>query len=102
MVSTPWLSSKRPRRDPRRGAALAITGLALVVILPMIGLGIDGATLYLIRARLSQAADAAALAGARSLSRGSDINSQRANANSVAFKYYAANFPTGFWATTNR
>jgi Flp pilus assembly protein TadG len=78
-----------------------IVGLSCVVLVPVIGLGIDGASLYLIRARLSHAADAAALAGARSLNTGADVASQRASATAVAAKYFAANFPAGYWSTNN-
>jgi Flp pilus assembly protein TadG len=88
-------------RRNQRGAALLATGLAMIVIVPAIGLGIDGAALYAVRARLSQAVDASVLAGARSLSSGADISSQTANATATATKYFYANFPTGFFGTTN-
>lgn len=84
-----------------RGVALASTALAMIVLVPVIGLAINGATLYLVRARLSQAIDAAALAGARSLSSGADIASQAASAQQVATRFFYANFPAGFWGTTN-
>jgi Flp pilus assembly protein TadG len=90
----------RNRRN-QRGAALLATGLALIVIVPAIGLGIDAATLYAVRLRLSQGVDAAVLAGARSLSSGASVNSQQANATAMATKYFYANFPTGFFGTTN-
>ena len=73
----------------------------MMVLIPIVGLGIDGATLYAIRMRMSQAVDAAALAGARSLNAGQDLNSQTAAAQAVALKYLHANFPAGFWGSTN-
>jgi Mg-chelatase subunit ChlD len=77
------------------------TGLAIIVIVPAIGLAIDGASLYAVRVRLSQAVDASTLAGARSLSTGVDIPSQTASATATATKYFYANFPAGFFGTTN-
>jgi Flp pilus assembly protein TadG len=73
----------------------------MAVLVPVVGLGIDGATLYLVRAKLSQAIDASALAGARSLNTGADISSQAANAQQVATRFFYANVPPGFWGTTN-
>ena len=89
------------RNSSRSGVALVLVALSSVVLVPIVGLGVDGASLYLIRARLSAAADAGALAGARSLSRGADLQSQRANAEAVAGRYFAANFPAGYWGTNN-
>jgi Mg-chelatase subunit ChlD len=88
-------------RKKQRGAALLATGLAIVVIVPAIGLAIDGGSLYAVRVRLSQAVDASVLAGARSLSTGVDIPSQTASATATATKYFYANFPAGFFGTTN-
>ncbi len=75
--------------------------MVAVVMLPLVGLAIDGSVLYLIQARLSAAVDAAALAGARSLSVGLDLTSQTASATATAQNYFNANFPTGYWNTTN-
>ncbi len=85
----------------RRGVAIVYTTLTLLVFLPMIGLAIDGGILYFLKLRLQQAVDAGVLAGARSLSRGEDIASQAANAQAVANMFFDANFPEGFWGTTN-
>jgi Flp pilus assembly protein TadG len=77
-----------------------MVAVSFVMISGMIGLGIDVGIMYFLKARLSQAADAAALSGARSLARGADINSQAANAQAVATRYFNANFPQGFWGCT--
>jgi Flp pilus assembly protein TadG len=61
----------------RRGVALVYSVLSAFVLFGMVGLAIDGAAAYLLKLKLSQAVDAAVLAGARSLSRGADVNSQR-------------------------
>jgi len=88
----------RPRRN---GIAVILTTLSMFVIVPMVGLGIDVSTLYIVRAKLYEAADAAALAGARALSQGSDSNTQTSNAQTIATRYFNADFPTGFWGATN-
>jgi hypothetical protein len=86
----------------RSGSALVMfTVMLLLVVIPMVGLAIDGAVLYVIRARLNAATDAAALAGARSLSVGLDIASQTASATATAQTYFTANFPTGVLRTYN-
>jgi Mg-chelatase subunit ChlD len=75
--------------------------LTAVVLLPLVGLAIDGGILYLMKAKLSAAVDAAALAGARSLSVGMDISSQTASATATSQSFFYANFPNGYWKTSN-
>lgn len=79
---------------------MVLVTLLLLVILPLIGLAIDGGILYFLKARLSQAVDAASLAGARSLNRGADIGSQTQNATDTATRYFKANFKDNFWGCT--
>ena len=76
--------------------------VSFVALGGMLGLAIDVGIAYFIQARLSQAVDAAALAGARSLARGSTTDDQANNALAVADKYFAANFPAGFWGCTTQ
>ena len=85
----------------RKGIAVILTTLSMFVIVPMVGLGIDVSTLYIVRAKLFEATDAAALAGTRALSQGADSATQKSNAASVATRYFNANFPAGFWGATN-
>ena len=86
----------------RRGFVLLTTSaMVLLVLLPAIGLGIDAGMVYLVQGVLSAASDAASLAGARALARGTDDTAQRANAESTAGTYFQANFPTGYFGTTN-
>ncbi len=87
--------------ENRRGVALILTTLTLLVFGPMVGLAVDVGILYLLKSRLSQAVDAACLAGARSLARGQSLESQASNAIAVAEKFFRVNFPDGYWATTN-
>jgi len=80
--------------------AVVVTSLALVFLLPLVGLGFDVGTLYLIKSKLSSAADAAALAGARALSQGGNPAAQRNSATTAAQDFFSANFPAGYWRTT--
>ncbi len=76
------------------------TVLMLLVIIPAIGLAIDGAIVMWEKARLSASVDAAALAAARSLSVGQDLASQTASAVNMAQNYFQANFQPGQMGTT--
>ncbi len=79
--TSPVLSLKK---DKRSGAMLVLAGLCCLILIPMIGLAVDGANVYLMRNQISTALNAAALAGLRSVSLGTDISSQSASANNVA------------------
>lgn len=91
-------TNKRTKRS--RGIAIVLTTLTLAVTLPLVGLGFDVGTLFLIKSKLSSAADAAALAGARALSQGASSGAQEANAISTAQNFFSGNFPAGYWCTT--
>jgi len=56
------------RTHQERGQTVVLVALALVALIAMLGLAIDGGTVYLERRRMQNAADGAALAGARRLS----------------------------------
>ena len=87
-------------RRRRRGVVLILAAVVTVVLIGMAGMATDLGVAYYLTARLSQAADAASLAGARSLARGANLNSQIASAQSVAEAFFNANFPNGFWGCT--
>ncbi len=91
---------KRPgmrSRQGERGAALVMFTIMLaLVLLPMVGLAIDGGVAYFAHERLIAATDAAALAGARSLNIGLTVDSQAANVQQVATQFFNANFPPHF------
>jgi Flp pilus assembly protein TadG len=89
------------RRKGRKGITLVVAGLLVGVTLPLVGLAIDASLLYVVRTELSSAVDAAALAGARSLNRGMDLDSQSASATATANAFFTANFPNGHLNTTN-
>jgi Flp pilus assembly protein TadG len=86
----------------RRGYVLLLSCVTMILILvPATGLAIDVGLMYLVQTLLSASADAAVLAGARSLSRGSDDATQHANAAATANTFFRANFPSGYLSTAN-
>ncbi|KUO48769.1 MAG: hypothetical protein APF76_17950 [Desulfitibacter sp. BRH_c19] len=50
-----------------RGAVILLTALAMVVLCGLVGLAVDGGSLYITKAKLQNAVDAAALAGSQAL-----------------------------------
>ena len=86
----------------RRGFVLLTTAaMVVLVLLPTIGLAVDAGMMYLVQSLLSGASDAASIAGARDLARGSDDSTQRANAVTTANTFFASNFPAGYLGATN-
>jgi Flp pilus assembly protein TadG len=88
-------------RSRNRGVSIIVVTLSMMVIIPLVGLAIDLSMLYLVRTKLLSAADAAVLAGTRALSQGADAAAQRVSAQTAATKFFQANFPSGFWGTSN-
>jgi Tfp pilus assembly protein PilV len=80
----------------RRGISLLLFGAFLGVIVMMIALAVDAAYLYFIKARLSAACDAAALAAGRSLTAKMDAGTTTTVASSKARAFFTANFPDGY------
>ncbi len=79
-------------RDDRRGAIAAVAAVAAVPLIGMTGIGIDAGRGYMLKQRMSQALDAAGLAGGRavfSASFAGDIT-----------KFYYANIPADFMGAT--
>jgi Flp pilus assembly protein TadG len=85
------------RAKRSKGMAIVLTTLSMSVLLPLVGLGFDVSTLYLIKSKLNAATDSAALAGARALSQGANATAQTASAKSTAQSFFNANFPSGYW-----
>jgi Flp pilus assembly protein TadG len=78
----------RRLRADRRGSTAVFVALGMVALIAAMGTAIDAGRGYLVKARLSQALDAAGLAGGRvvfSSSRDSDIR-----------MFFKANFPTAY------
>ncbi len=87
-ASRSYLSALLHFARARRGGIQVLLGLAIIPLVAMIGLAVDTSRGYLVKARLSQAVDAAALAGGRAFRedyRDEDVN-----------RYFAANFPNGY------
>ena len=80
---------------------VTFTVMLPAVILPMVGLAIDGTMLFLVKAKLSAAVDGGAIAAARSLSAGMSFASQKDAATKTADQFVRANFPDGFWGAHN-
>lgn len=79
-------------RRSRKGAVSALVALSIAPMVTTMGLAIDTARGYLVKARLSQAIDAAGLAGGRVMS--------SANRNADINMYFNANFPSGYMGAT--
>ncbi len=92
---------QKNRRLRTRGAAIVMlsTFLIFMLLIPLVGLAIDGSILWMIKVKFTAAMDAGALAGARSLSVGMDLASQKASAEATARAYVRANFPDHYWHT---
>jgi Flp pilus assembly protein TadG len=89
------------RKQKQRGATMILfTFLMILVIVPAVGLAVDGAIVMWEKARLSASVDAAALAAGRSLSVGQDLPSQTASAINMAQTYFQANFQPGQMGTS--
>ena len=76
----------------RRGAVAVFVGAAVVPLVAGIGVSVDAGRGYLVKSRLGQALDAAALAGGRQVfspTRDADIR-----------MFFQANFPTGYMQAT--
>jgi Flp pilus assembly protein TadG len=93
---------KRRRGKAQKGIAVILTAIVLLVTVPIVGLGIDLGLLYLAKAKLSSACDAAALAAARNLHRGLTLADQEQNARDRAVAYFDANYPSGFMNSKGR
>lgn len=71
--------------------------MSLFLIMPIVGLAIDGGRGYLVRLKLSTAVDGASLAAARLMGTGATATIQQANAVATATQFINANFPAGYF-----
>lgn len=95
------LNRFRSREAREKGFAIVLTTLTMIVIVPVVGLGIDASLMYGVKARITSAADAAAISSARNLSVGQTLAAQEANALSTATRFFDANFPPGSFLTNS-
>jgi Flp pilus assembly protein TadG len=93
--------SRRPAR--KRNGYVMVFGTLMIglILIPAMGLAIDVGLMYTVEAVMSAAADAAAVAGARDLARGTNSQAQLANAQNTATAYFNANFPSGYLWSSN-
>ena len=78
-------------QERRKGFALIFSALCCLALIPVVGLAIDGARVYLMRNQVSTALNAAVLAGARSLNLGATVTDQAASAITIATNVFNAN-----------
>src|ERR1039457_4157139 len=79
----------------RRGSAMVLfTTMLPTLLLPVVGLAIDGSRLYIVQAKLAGAVDGAALGAGRLLGTNADTVE-------IAGEFLKATFPAGCWVTTN-
>ena len=79
--------------------ATMMTAFSMVMLVPIAGLALDGGLAYIVKARLSAAADSAALAAARGLSGGSTVSAAQAQATALATTFFNGNFPSAYLNT---
>ena len=87
-------------RTAKRGFILFVYTLAIAMIVLVLGLAIDAGVLYVVKGRLQAAADAGALAAARSLNLDLSTGVQTTDAQNAASSFFGANFPNGLWGTS--
>src|SRR5579863_2894030 len=83
----------------RRGFILLTHALMVFFTIAMIGLAVDAGTMYVIKGRLSSAADAAALAAGRSVNLANTVSAATTAATNTATQFFNANFPNGYLGT---
>jgi Flp pilus assembly protein TadG len=88
------------RKSREKGIAVYLTAFFMLVMIPIVGLAIDGGYAFVIRTRLSAAADSAALAAGRGINLASTIAAAQAQATSQATTFFNANFPSGYMNTS--
>lgn len=85
------------RRLRQKGMAILFYASMLTFVIGCVGLAVDVGTIYMIKARLSSAVDAAALAAGRSVNLTQDVAAATTAAQNTANQFFAANFPTGYF-----
>jgi Flp pilus assembly protein TadG len=85
---------KTPQRQ--RGAVAIMVAIALLLLLSVVGLVLDGGLAYMVKARLNAAVDSAAVAGARAVTSGKTSEQQIASANEAIEQFFAANIASNY------
>jgi len=87
------------RRSEQRGFAIVFYATMLAFVIACVGLAVDVGTVYMIKARMSSAIDAAALAAGRSVNLADSLSTAQSNAITTANAFFTANFPNGYFNT---
>ena len=88
------------RNAGRRGIIMLMFTLSFVFVILVVGLAIDAGLLYVVKTKLQAAADAAALAAARSLNTSLTSTAQTTDAQNAATAFFNANLPSGYLNTS--
>src|SRR5579863_8284483 len=84
---------KSGKGSRERGMAIIFYATMLFFVVGCVGLAVDVGTVYMIKARLSAATDAAALAAGRSVNLTLTLPQAQTNAVTTANQFFTANFP---------
>src|SRR5580704_17118366 len=76
------------RRSGQRGFAITFYATMLFFVIACVGLAVDVGTIYMIKARMSSAVDAAALAAGRSVNLANTIGEAQTAAMSTANNFF--------------
>jgi Flp pilus assembly protein TadG len=80
-------------RNRQRGATIVLLmAMIPLLLIPLVGLAVDGTRLYIVNSKLSSAVDGAVLGAGRLLG-------TNANTTEIAGEFLRANFPNGYWST---
>ena len=84
----------------QQGQVLIMVVLSAMVLIGSVGLAIDSALGYLVKAKLNAAVDAASLAAARGVTPATTGTAQEANARQAARDFFNINYPDQFLMST--
>ncbi|OEZ66650.1 von Willebrand factor type A domain protein [Janthinobacterium sp. HH103] len=82
------------------GQVLIMVALSAVVLIASVGLAVDSALGYFVKAKLNAAVDAASLAAARGITAGNSEAEQRDSARQSAREFFDINYPDNFLLST--
>src|SRR3982074_2563147 len=91
-------SHKRARTG---GIAVLLTSVMIIGVMMAVGLAVDVGMMYAVKTKLSAAADAAALAGARARGPAGGGGGGGPSGQSAATTYFNANMTSGYMMSTN-
>lgn len=86
----------------QRGFAAVYLTLSSMLLIPLVGLAIDFGVMYTVKSKLQAAVDAAAVGAGGMLQRTTDLTNAAtvADIKDAANRFFDANYPTGFWGTS--